>query len=69
MKNMLWASSIYWHLPVLLILASLIYSATRFDHWPSILHHAVRSLVYMSIFLFLVFGVLFFFSTILPAME
>ncbi len=32
----------YLHIPVLIILISLVYSATRFDEWPLILHEAVR---------------------------
>jgi hypothetical protein len=32
----------YVHIPVLLILISLVYSATRFDEWPLILQEAVR---------------------------
>ncbi len=32
----------YLDLPFLLILVSLVYSATRFDEWPLILREAVR---------------------------
>jgi hypothetical protein len=36
-------SSIYlWHLPLLIILVSLVYSATRYDQWGLILREAVR---------------------------
>ncbi len=36
------AASIYWHLPVLLVVVSLVYSATRHDSWPAIRREAVR---------------------------
>lgn len=29
-------------LPLMVVLISLVYSATRFDHWPSILFEAIR---------------------------
>jgi hypothetical protein len=32
----------YLHLPILIIVISLVYSATRFDRWGSILHEAFR---------------------------
>ncbi len=32
----------YWHLPLLILIVSLVYSATRFERWPSILIEAVR---------------------------
>ena len=35
---MILAVSIYWHLPVLLVAFSLVYSATRHDRWDRILH-------------------------------
>lgn len=34
--------NIYWHLPILIVLISLVYSATRFDQWDAILHEAFR---------------------------
>jgi hypothetical protein len=36
------AVGIYWELPILLILVSLVYSATRYDRWDLIVHEAVR---------------------------
>lgn len=42
---------IYWQLPVLLILISLVYSATRFDRWDAILREAFRWVVRMGLFL------------------
>ena len=63
---MMLASSIYWHLPILVILVSLVYSATRFDDWRRILHHALRGGVYVVVFMGAVFTVLFFLSSIVP---
>jgi hypothetical protein len=36
------AVSIYWHLPVLIVVISLVYSATRFDRWDNIFREALR---------------------------
>jgi hypothetical protein len=38
----LFAASIYWDLPVLIVIVSLVYSATRYDRWDQILHEALR---------------------------
>jgi hypothetical protein len=35
-------ATMYLQLPVLLVLISLVYSATRYDDWPSILNEAFR---------------------------
>jgi hypothetical protein len=35
-------SPIYYHLPVMLVIISLIYSGTRYDSWPAILLEAAR---------------------------
>ncbi len=32
----------YWHLPILIVIISLVYSATRFDDWRMILREALR---------------------------
>src|SRR5438270_837005 len=32
----------YWHLPILIVVISLVYSATRFDEWQPIVRVAVR---------------------------
>ena len=32
----------YWHLPILIVVISLVYSATRFERWDAILREAVR---------------------------
>ena len=43
--------SIYWDLPVLIVVVSLVYSATRFDGREAIVREAVRWGVRMSLFL------------------
>ena len=43
--------SIYWELPVLIVLVSLVYSATRYDRWDLILREALRWGVRMTAFL------------------
>lgn len=45
------AHSIYWDLPVLIAVISLVYSATRFDRWDYILREALRWGVRMGLFL------------------
>jgi uncharacterized membrane protein YjfL (UPF0719 family) len=37
----LFAFSIYWHLPILIVIVSLVYSATRSDDWMKILQEAL----------------------------
>ncbi len=34
--------SVYWQLPLLLLVISLVYSTTRFDDWDQILNEAFR---------------------------
>jgi hypothetical protein len=58
------AVSIYWHLPVLIVLVSIVYSATRYDDWSRIWHHAVRNGVYVLVFMGAVFLMLFFLSSV-----
>ena len=36
------AAIYYWHLPLLIIVVSLVYSATRFEQWEMILREALR---------------------------
>ncbi len=43
--------SIYWDLPVLIVVVSLVYSATRFDTWGAIFGEAARWGLRMSGFL------------------
>ena len=40
MSPVLAAHSVYWDLPVVLVVVSLVYSATRFDRWDAILRDA-----------------------------
>lgn len=44
-------TSIYWHLPILIVVISLVYSATRFEPWKLILRESLRWMLRMSIFL------------------
>jgi hypothetical protein len=45
------AAYVYWQLPVVLVLISLVYSATRFDRWSSIFIEAFRWGIRMAGFL------------------
>jgi hypothetical protein len=45
------AVSIYWHLPVMIVLISLVYSATRYDDWNAIFREAFRWGLRMALFL------------------
>ena len=51
MMTPLLAYSIYWDLPVLIVVVSLVYSATRFDRWDLILKEAFRWGLRMTTFL------------------
>ena len=51
--------NIYWHLPVLIVLISLVYAGTRFDEWGAILVEAFRWGTRLLGFLAMVVGVLF----------
>jgi hypothetical protein len=55
----LFAISIYWHLPFMLVVISLVYSATRFDDWDDILHEAIRWGGRMLVFMVIIAVVLF----------
>jgi hypothetical protein len=44
--------SVYWHLPVLIVVISLVYSATRFEEWQNIVREAARWGLRMTGFLF-----------------
>lgn len=61
----LFAISIYWDLPVLLVVVSLVYSATRYDKWNMIVYEATRWGFRMAIFLGAIALVLFLLSTYL----
>jgi hypothetical protein len=45
------AISIYWHLPIMVVVISLVYSATRHDQWGAIFHEAWRWGLRMLVFL------------------
>jgi hypothetical protein len=47
----LFAVSIYWDLPVLLVVVSLVYAATRHDRWDKILHEGFGWGLRIAIFL------------------
>jgi hypothetical protein len=49
--NPLFAVSIYWDLPVLLVVVSLVYAATRHDRWDKIVHEAFGWGVRITLFL------------------
>ena len=38
----LFAMNMFWHLPVLIVIISLVYSATRYDQWGPIFREALR---------------------------
>jgi hypothetical protein len=40
--NPLFAASIYWDMPILLVVVSLVYSAARHDRWDRIWREALR---------------------------
>ena len=41
----------YWHLPLLIVVVSLVYSATRFERWSNILAESLRWAMRMCVFL------------------
>jgi hypothetical protein len=55
----LFAISYYWHLPILIVIISLVYSATRFDEWRPILREAFRWGLRLTAFLFTIVVVLY----------
>lgn len=44
-------SSIYWHFPILIVVISFVYSATRFELWPDIVREAFHWMSRMTMFL------------------
>ena len=58
---MLFATSIYLHLPLMLLVISLVYSATRHEAWDEILVEAfrwgIRMLGFMAVVAIVLFGV------------
>jgi hypothetical protein len=59
------AVSIYWDLPVLLVVVSLVYAATRHDRWDKILHEGLGWGIRISVFLSAIGIVLYVLSTYL----
>ena len=53
------AVNMFWHLPVLIVIISLVYGATRYDDWPHILREARRWVVRLAGFLFVIVLVLY----------
>jgi hypothetical protein len=50
---------IYYQLPILIVVISLVYSATRFDQWEHILQEAFRWGLRMTAFLLIIAVILF----------
>jgi len=61
----LFAVGIYWDLPVLLVIVSLVYAATRHDRWDRILSEAFGWGIRIALFLFGIGLTLFLLSTYL----
>jgi uncharacterized membrane protein YtjA (UPF0391 family) len=61
----LFAASIYWDLPVLLVVVSLVYAGTRHDRWDRILNEAFGWGARIAAFLFCIGLVLYLLSTFL----
>ena len=57
--------NIYIHLPILIVVVSLVYSATRHDNWNKILREALHWGFRMSTFLITIGLILFVLSTFL----
>jgi phosphoglycerol transferase MdoB-like AlkP superfamily enzyme len=53
------AISIYLHLPILIVVISLVYSATRYDEWGPILREALRWGLRLAAFLVFIAVILF----------
>lgn len=51
MRELFGAIGFYWQLPLLIVIISLVYSATRFDHWSDIFQEAFRWGLRMTAFL------------------
>ena len=55
------SADVFLHFPIMLILVNLVFSATRYDDWRHIWHHALRGMIYIitflgGVFLFLYIG-------------
>ena len=58
--------SIYYYLPLLIVVVSLVYSATRYDDWPSIVVEALRWGLRMAFFLGAIAANIFLLVTLPP---
>jgi nucleoside recognition membrane protein YjiH len=57
----------YWiHLPILIVVVSMVYAGTRYDDWPNILREARRWVVRLLGFLFAVVVVLYLVALLTP---
>ena len=63
MSAALLAVSIYWDLPVLLVVLSLVYAATRHDRWDKILAEGLGWGIRIAVFLFAIGLTLYILST------
>ncbi|MDB5308591.1 MAG: hypothetical protein JWO38_2793 [Gemmataceae bacterium] len=63
MSPALFGVSIYWDLPVLLVVVSLVYAATRHDRWDKILYEGFGWGIRIAGFLFAIGLVLYLLST------
>lgn len=63
MMPVLFSMSIYWDLPVLLVVLSLVYAATRHDRWDKILAEGLGWGVRIAVFLFAIGLTLYLLST------
>jgi hypothetical protein len=64
MSQDMWSGlNMYWQLPVLILVISLVYSATRYDQWSAIAKETLRWVLNMSVFLVAIGVVLFLLAT------
>ena len=59
-----WRLPFYWQLPIVIVIISLVYSATRFERWTAILHEAFRWGLRMATFLASIAVVLYILSVL-----
>lgn len=57
--------NMYYQLPILIVVISMVYSATRYDDWGSIFHEAIRWGGRMALFLVGIGVVLYALATII----
>ncbi len=60
--------NIYWHLPILIVVVSLVYSATRYDQWGAILRESLRWGIRLAAFLVGI-GVVLYLVTVLTTFQ